>query len=100
MKTESAKPLILTILLHFLFSAAATHASGVDIPYTMPRDAMVSLNVTRPDVIGRAKPATTGQVKTGHLRKGRRLWVRSFLPAVAGRKERPDGRTIGNRDPA
>jgi len=30
-------------------------------------------------------------VKTGHLRKGRRLWVRSFLPAGAGRKERPDG---------
>lgn len=43
------------------------------------------------DVIGRAEPATTGQVKTDHLRKGRRLWVRSFLPAEAGRKERPDG---------
>jgi hypothetical protein len=49
MKTQSIRPLILTILLHFLFSAAATHASGVDIPYTMPRGAMVSLNVTRPD---------------------------------------------------
>jgi len=35
-------------------------------------------------VIGRAKPATTGQVKTGHLREGRRLWIRSFLPADAG----------------
>ena len=66
-KTPMIRPLILALVLSFLDGLGGTHAAEVLIPYSMPRDAVLTLNITRPDgwvvrelIVGERK--TAGQL--------------------------------------